>query len=153
MVWSGCGACGCVSQTCPRGGSGSRPRQLRGAAFNGWTRCGRKRRKPSGRPEVRPRTDKSPRWSAGRRDAPIARCVPRLASAELLLRRSALRSPYFGSKKKRQASPNLTKHGRAERWLASGPHPEGREAPSRRMGRGRQGLHGSRRGAAHRSSP
>jgi hypothetical protein len=62
------------SQPSPREASGHRPRQLCGAAFNGWTWADERWRKPAGswRKPVRPRKhgperQKSPRWSAERR--------------------------------------------------------------------------------------
>ena len=57
----------------PREASGHRPRQLCGAAFNGWTRCGRRAAKADWiRQCLRtrkhgPERQKSPRWSADRR--------------------------------------------------------------------------------------
>ena len=36
----------------------------------------------------------------------------------LLLRRSALRSPFAGSKEKEAGDPRPDKHGAAERWLS-----------------------------------
>jgi hypothetical protein len=59
-------------------------------------------------PEERPRGQKSPRWSAGRRDAPIARCVPRLTARIVTapfgaplpsLRGATPPSPLLGSKR------------------------------------------------------
>ncbi len=44
---AGCGACGVTCNHAP-GGKGHRPLQLRGAAFDGWTRHGDGRRKPPG---------------------------------------------------------------------------------------------------------
>jgi hypothetical protein len=73
-----CGACG-RGRTYPRSreASGRRPLQLRGAAFDGWTRRGRRRAKarriwlaesrPGPRPEVTVPGTEKPRWSAGRR--------------------------------------------------------------------------------------
>src|SRR5829696_3235127 len=117
------------------GGKGHRPRQLCGAAFDGWTRCGEGRRKPPGTnraqapiawpsldpcPEVRSLGQKSPPWSAERRDAPIVRCVPRLASAELLnapSRRSAPPGLSGEVNKEDRHTRRLSKTRAADAWL------------------------------------
>jgi hypothetical protein len=62
-----------------------------------------------------PDSQKSLQWSAERRDGPIVRPMPRLTSAELLVRRSALRFPHREKEKRRPAkpAPEMKRAGRA----------------------------------------
>ncbi len=95
----------CLAHTRP-GGWGHRPGQLRGSAVRGWTRSGRRRRKPSGsgveylprpHPEVRSPRPKSPQWSAARRCAsgrPSLRTRCRKRN-EHKVRLAALHAPRF----------------------------------------------------------
>src|SRR5664279_177144 len=75
----GCGARGQASQAYLREVPGRRPPLLRGAAFTGWTRRGRRRAKacriggpagPRPRPEVTAPGTEKPLWSAERRPHP-----------------------------------------------------------------------------------
>ena len=112
----------CLAHTRP-GGWGHRPGQLRGSAVRGWTRSGRRRRKPSGsgveylprpHPEVRSPRPKSPQWSAARRCAfgrPSLRTRCRKRN-DTKVRLAALHAPRFTG-----AKPNLTSRGSARERL------------------------------------
>jgi hypothetical protein len=77
---AGCGARARGSQPRSREALGRRPSPLRGTAFNGWTRHGRRAAKaariglaesrPGPRPEVTAPGTEKPRWRAERRHAP-----------------------------------------------------------------------------------
>ena len=97
---SGCGACGWFRKPSP-GASGLLPgpttRARRVADAPGRTQaeaCGIRPKGRSGCRTEQSRRQKPPRWSAERR-ACLARHAPRLASVELLMRLSALRSLGF----------------------------------------------------------
>ena len=106
------------SQSSPRDASCSRPALLRGSAFNGWTRewneSGGSRhghvgaRSPGPSPEARPRGEKPPQWSAGRRSVPVTRHA----------------APPQGARPRRSAFPAL----RSLTWVREG---RGRRPPRR----------------------